>query len=645
MQTTAFDPRFARLLEPGATFEAMPSGADVAGGDFRFRGCDGGVWVPELDALVFNDVGHARVLSWTPGGDVRVLRRGSMQAGQARDADGSFVACEVAAGRIVRWGTDGTVTVVADGYGGGRFAAPAAVTVGPDGSVYFTVPQRVFPPRASLGTDLVEGAGVYRVAPGSSTVDRLACDEVATPGGLALSADGGQLYVSDEQSRRVLAYRLLPDGRVGAARGYVPMAGEQASTPHGLCLDGEGHVYVGGPGGVWVFAPDGQALGVIGVAATWINAVVFGGAGGDVLFVLTSTGVGALRMRAAAPMSPVCAASRPTSRGEPLTYAQSVERMNPALDRIVPVGARVRNLRQAGFEDDLGGGAAESYGRSLEGTFWDAEQRCLFFSDIANDRRLRFDPVTDDMTVTQQPTGYVNGATLDTEGRVVQAEQGPARCISRIEPDGSRTVLIDRIDGKRLNRPNDVVVRSDGSIFFTNPWWTFGDGEALELDGSNVVHLWPDLTTVSIVATDFVVPNGLTFSPDEKTFYVNESQDAPKHGKHIRAYDVRPDGSIDGGSGRVWFRFPPEEPGVRDGAPDGMKVDQAGNLYCGGPGGLWVFDEDATHLGTIVHGDAQTNNLCFGGEDGKTLFFVSWVGLHAIDLLVAGVPLPPAAPR
>jgi gluconolactonase len=641
MQIEQFDPRLAWLLQPDAEFQAMPSGRDVSGGDFRFRGCDGPVWLHEVGALAFNDIGHGRLLTWLPGGDVRVLRHGEMQAGSARDSQGRLIACEIANGRVTRLELDGTLTVVADGFQGRKFAAPDDVAVAPDGVVYFTDPQREFPPRYILGSNLVEGAGVYRVASDPSAVERLKCKEVATPGGLALSGDGRQLYISDERARRVIAYAILDSGELGSARPFEAMAGEERSIPHGLCLDAEGNVYVGGPRGVWVFAPDGTALGVIQVPASWISRLAFGGDEGNVLFVLTSTGVGALQMRAAARPS-VGTPAIIKSRGEPIAYRQEIERLDPALDEIISPDAEIRNLGHGGFFLDLGGGASEYYGRALEGPFWDPQQSCLFFSDIANNRRLRFDPATNLISVALQPTGHANGATLDCEGRVVQAEQGSGRCISRIERDGSRTVLIDRFEGRRLNRPNDVVVRSDGSVFFTNPWWSFGDSEALEMDGSNVLHLWPDLKTVSLVGSDYQIPNGIAFSHDEKILFVNESHGTPQRGgNHIRAYDIRPDGSVDTASSRIWAQFPPQRGKAPDGAPDGMKVDQAGNLYCGGPGGLWIFDKHAKHLGTVVHGDSQTNNICFGGNDWKTLYFVSWVGLHAIDLLTPGIPLPP----
>src|SRR5690606_17574242 len=111
-----------------------------------------------------------------------------------------------------------------------------------------------------------------------------------------------------------------------------------------------------------------------------------------------------------------------------------------------------------------------------------------------------------------------------------------------------------------------------------------------------------------------------------------------EQGPHIRAYDIRPDGSVDSASSRIWAKLPL---GAREGKPDGMKVDQAGNVYCGGSGGIWIFDKTGKHLGIVAHGDTQTNNLCFGGPDWKTLYFVSWVGLHSVQLRTPGTPLPP----
>jgi len=222
---------------------------------------------------------------------------------------------------------------------------------------------------------------------------------------------------------------------------------------------------------------------------------------------------------------------------------------------------------------------------------------------------------------------------------VIQAEH-KGRCISRLERDGARTVLVDRFEGRRFNHPNDVVVRSDGDIFFTDPWWSFGAPDVREIPYAGVYHFSPRTGAVALVGSDYRVCNGLAFSQDEKLLFVNDSYglDGTDWGPHIRAYDARPDGSIDGASSRIWAKLPL---GPREGKPDGMKVDQAGNVYCGGSGGIWIFDKDARHLGIIAHGDTQTNNLAFGGADWKTLYFVSWVGVHSVQLRTPGIPLPP----
>ncbi|MET0182546.1 MAG: SMP-30/gluconolactonase/LRE family protein, partial [Caulobacterales bacterium] len=204
---------------------------------------------------------------------------------------------------------------------------------------------------------------------------------------------------------------------------------------------------------------------------------------------------------------------------------------------------------------------------------------------------------------------------------------------------GSHTILVDRFEGKKLNRPNDVVVRSDGDIFFTDPWWDFGGGEERETPHVGVYHLSADLKKTTLIGKDYRVCNGLAFSEDEKILFVNDSYGFTEEmGPHIRAYDVRADGSIDSESSRIWAKLPL---GKKEGKPDGMKVDQAGNVYCGGAGGIWIFDKNGKHLGIVDHGDTQTNNLCFGGADMKTLYFVSWIGFHSIQLQTPGIPLPP----
>ena len=147
--------------------------------------------------------------------------------------------------------------------------------------------------------------------------------------------------------------------------------------------------------------------------------------------------------------------------------------------------------------------------------------------------------------------------------------------MTRRENDGSLTVLADNFEGQRLGRPNDVVIRSDGSIYFTDPWWDFGSGGSRELPFNGVFRISPDPQSVTVVARDFMAPNGLCFSPDENTLYVDDTR---RH--HIRSFRILADGTPDPSSDRIFIELAGEGPGT----PDGMKVDVEGNLYCGGPG-------------------------------------------------------------
>ena len=275
-----------------------------------------------------------------------------------------------------------------------------------------------------------------------------------------------------------------------------------------------------------------------------------------------------------------------------------IEQISPALASIVSQDQPIEELA-AGFGNDNG---------PAEGPLWWKEGGYLLFSDIGNNRRMKWE-LDSGATVFQEPTNFANGLTRDVQGRLIACDRTPR--VVRTEPDGSLTVIANNYQGKRLNRPNDVVVKSDGSIYFTDPG---APAPGMALDFAGVYRVSADLGTLTLLVRDFVLPNGLAFSPDESILYINDSRRG-----HIRAFDMQPNGTLALATDRVFCDLTGERPGV----PDGMKVDVEGNVYCGGSGGLWVLDSSGNHLGTIVHGAPATTNLAFGGEDWKTLFFTT----------------------
>jgi gluconolactonase len=186
----------------------------------------------------------------------------------------------------------------------------------------------------------------------------------------------------------------------------------------------------------------------------------------------------------------------------------------------------------------------------------------------------------------------------------------------------------------KLNRPNDVVVKSDGSIYFSDPPPRpplTPPEHTPELDIAGVYRVSADLKEINMVARDFVNPNGLTFSPDEKILYINDSN---RHRKHIRAFDVEGNGMLDLGSERLFCDMKGDD---RPGGPDGMKVDVEGNVYCTGPGGIWVLTPAGEHIGTIL---TRAVNLNWGGGDWTTLFFTGPTTINRIRLGIPGIPVP-----
>jgi gluconolactonase len=303
------------------------------------------------------------------------------------------------------------------------------------------------------------------------------------------------------------------------------------------------------------------------------------------------------------------------------TPAGKIEQLDPALDKIISASEPVTIIA-----DGMGGPLGP-----VEGPVWWKDGGYLLFSDIHASKRMKYVP-GQGVTVFQENTHQANGLTRDLQGRLLACE-GETRRVVRQEVDGSTTVIASSFQGQRFNRPNDVVVKSDGAIYFTDPWTSPDVQQQWDMTFMGVYRLSPDLGTLTLLVNDFILPNGLAFSPDESVLYINDSRR-----RHIRAFDVAANGTLARQTGRVFAELGGPEPGV----PDGMKVDSLGNVYCGGAGGIYVLDPTGRKLGRVVHGHPATTNIGFGGSDWKTLFFTTRSALGSVKLNVPGIPVPVA---
>ncbi|WP_428097111.1 SMP-30/gluconolactonase/LRE family protein [Candidatus Rariloculus sp.] len=301
--------------------------------------------------------------------------------------------------------------------------------------------------------------------------------------------------------------------------------------------------------------------------------------------------------------------------------AGSILRVDPRLDTLVPADARIEKIAD-GFV-------------FLEGPVWIRDESRLLYSDLRGNAIYQW-------TEAEGASDYLNpffagdgtglrgvgpnGVALDTEGRLVVCVYG-SRSVTRLEADGTRTVLADRYEGRRLNSPNDLVVGSDGSLYFTDPPFGlegFDNSPLRELDFNGVYRLRPD-GELELLTRNQARPNGIALSPDESILYVANS------GGEVTgwmAYDLGPDGVS---NARVFYDITGVE---GPGGADGMKVDLAGNVFATGPGGVWVFSPDGTHLGTIQPDEALTN--VGWGDDGRTLYITGRTSLFRVRLSTAG---------
>jgi gluconolactonase len=266
--------------------------------------------------------------------------------------------------------------------------------------------------------------------------------------------------------------------------------------------------------------------------------------------------------------------------------------------------------------------------RWAEGPVYVAAGRYLLFSDIPNDRLLRWDETTGAVGVFRQPSGYANGNTLDREGRLVTCEHGTRR-VTRTELDGSVTVLIDGHEGKRFNSPNDVVVARDGSVWFTDPSYGIrsdyeGHRATGEMGGCHVYCLDPGSQECRRVADGFDSPNGLAFSIDERVLYVADSE-----ADHLRVLRVE-DGTLSGGE--VFAT-------CTSGSFDGLRVDESSRIWVAAGDGVHCYDPDGTLIGKVLVPEVVAN-LVFGGPKRNRLFICATTSVYSIYLSTNGVPCP-----
>jgi gluconolactonase len=279
--------------------------------------------------------------------------------------------------------------------------------------------------------------------------------------------------------------------------------------------------------------------------------------------------------------------------------------------RIFPSGARVERLA-TGM-------------RFVEGPVWmpGKDGGFLVFSDIPANELKKWSRAKG-LETFRSPSNNANGNTLDREGRLVTAEHG-ARRVSRTEKDGTVVTLVDSFEGKKLNSPNDVVVKSDGSLWFTDPPYGL-DGRPKEQDGNYVFRYDENSRAMTVVAKDFDMPNGLCFSPDEKKLYIADSGKP----RHIRVFEVNADGALGGGA--VFAT-------IDKGGPDGIRCDAAGRVWSSSGDGAQIFAPDGRLIARILLPESAAN-LAFGGPKGTTLFLTARTSLYSVETRVKGAPRP-----
>ncbi len=619
------DPAAARLLPAELVIERLASG-------FIFT--EGPVWVEEGGYLLFSDPNRNVVYRFDPvAGETSIYRTKSGYAGAdmalyrqpgsnglAVDPQGRLILAEHGNRRITRLERNGTLTVLADRYQGRRLNSPNDVVLRSDGALVFSDPPFGLPRFHDDERRELEITGVYCLRDGELS---LVTDELAGPNGVAFSPDERSLYVANwDPGRKVLMrYELGADCSVGGRAELFDMTaapGEEALD--GVEVDAEGNLWVSGPGGLWLLSADGRHLATVRGPELPAN-MAWGDADRRTLYLTARSGLYRLRLPVGGPARAGAAPAPAGPAGGP-----RVVRLDPRFDELAPPGVTVERVAD-GFT-------------WVEGPAWDPRSGELLFSDIPRNAVYAWRPGAGTRLFLER-SGYSgarpfggrepgsNGLAFDPRGRLVLCEHGNRR-ISRLEPDGSRTVLVDRYQGRRLNSPNDLLFTAAGDLLFTDP--PFGlpggfDDPERELPFSGVYRLATD-GTLTLLTDALPAPNGLALSPDGRTLYVSN---ADRERAVWMAFPVLSEGGL--GEGRLFFdgtAFAAAAPG----APDGLEADRDGNLFAAGPGGVFVFTPDGAHLGSFELG-VPTSNVGWG-EDGSVLFVTADTAVYRVALATRG---------
>ncbi|HEX5885779.1 MAG TPA: SMP-30/gluconolactonase/LRE family protein [Pyrinomonadaceae bacterium] len=539
--------------------------------------------------------------------------------------------------RVVRDENDGTQTVLADSYQGKRLNSPNDLVYRSDGTLFFTDPPFGFPKFFNDPRKQLPFSGVYSIYQGKL---QLVSKDFTGPNGIAFSPDEKYLYVGNwprsltgqelrkedepvseigDKHKAIMRYEVQPDGTLKNGKLFFDFTNAQGEDGlDGIKVDEKGNLYVSAPGGLWVISPAGKHLGTI-ITPKHAHNFAWGDADGKTLYICARSGLYRMRLNVAGGNRRVLTTATPT---QPLP---AIVRLDPRFDQIVTPDAVL---------DQIADGFAWA-----EGPVWNRTGKYLLFSDVPNNRIVKW-KAGEGTGVFLQPSGYSaaepftgrepgsNGLTFDKEGRLVFCQHGDRR-ISRLEKNGTRTTLVDNYQGKRLNSPNDLVFKSNGDLYFTDPPFglpqTFNDPKK-ELPFQGVYRLSRD-GKLTLLTTEVEAPNGIAFSPDEKKLYVADSARALWF-----VFEVKPDGTLS--PGKVLFDGTAESKG-RPGVADSLKVDVYGNIFAAAPGGLFILAPDGALLGRIDLGTATGN--CAWGEDGSTLFITSNTVVYRVRLKTRGV--------